>query len=769
MGGACVSIKAMRAVCAGMALLLVAAGLRPSLSAAQASSPDLEIAAALGVTGDEATFGQGSLEGIQLAVEEANAANTGSRIKLVTYDDHSSDNEARAIAAQIVASPAIMVLGPDLSTASLAAGPVYAQAGLASLTTSATSDLITDNPTTFRIVFKNSDQGELLATYIARVLGQKSASVVSVDNGYGRSLLSGFNLTAERLGLQVQYFSFSKSEETDEVARKVAAAPSGVPVVLLTLDGDGARLLTTLRRLGVTGTILGDDSFGDESFSGRLTDTPEEQARRGALTDGVLGLSPMILDSADAEIQGFAARFRQRFGHDPVWFSTAGYDAARAAIETVRAVSTRVSGRDQLRAAALDHLKNVNSPATALPGLLGPLWFDEHHGRQQAIRIGRFVRSHFESAPLQIVPVTTPDAGELASGEVFELAPNRFARLQRIVYTGVYINEISRIDLARSSFGADFYIWLRFARDAGPNSTEPTDLTFPNLLSGNVALNHPSEQREMPDGTVYRLWRVQGEFRNDFDLHLYPFDRQDLSLSFFNTRAAADRVVYVIDRRRSDVAPSRAPLVVTATGGGGTAQAATPLATSETTQIASLAAFRNLTQWSPIRALAQRDNLVTNSALGDPGKAGVESYRELSGFRMTIEVSRRAIATLAKSLLPLGLMTLIMFASLFFPHGLVKEKVTVAITAALSGAVLLTSINSQLGGVGYTIAVEYVFYVFFGLCVVCILSVLSAERLRVAGRSAIATRTELWTRVTFVIVVAAIVAWGLTLASHPRA
>ena len=31
---------------------------------------------------------------------------------------------------------------------------------------------------------------------------------------------------------------------------------------------------------------------------------------------------------------------------------------------------------------------------------------------------------------------------------------------------------------------------------------------------------------------------------------------------------------------------------------------------------------------------------------------------------------------------------------------LVKEKVTVAITGALFGAVLLTSINAQLGGIG---------------------------------------------------------------------
>nr|RNJ69369.1 MAG: hypothetical protein EDM05_11015 [Leptolyngbya sp. IPPAS B-1204] len=41
------------------------------------SADTVEIAAALSLTGDSYTFGQGSLEGIQLAIEEANA----SRIK----------------------------------------------------------------------------------------------------------------------------------------------------------------------------------------------------------------------------------------------------------------------------------------------------------------------------------------------------------------------------------------------------------------------------------------------------------------------------------------------------------------------------------------------------------------------------------------------------------------------------------------------------------------------------------------------------------------
>src|SRR6202011_4381273 len=138
------------------------------------------------------SFGKGSLAGMELAIEEANAAGAGPHIDLTTYDDKSSDDEAKVVAAKIVNTGAIMVLGPALSTASLAAGPVYAQAGLASITTTATSDAITDNPTTFRVVFKNSEQGVTLANYLARVLKLSHVDVVVVDNKYGHTLQDGF-------------------------------------------------------------------------------------------------------------------------------------------------------------------------------------------------------------------------------------------------------------------------------------------------------------------------------------------------------------------------------------------------------------------------------------------------------------------------------------------------------------------------------------------------------------------------------------------------
>jgi branched-chain amino acid transport system substrate-binding protein len=139
---------------------------------------------------------------------------------------------------------------------------------------------------------------------------------------------------------------------------------------------------------------------------------------------------------------------------------------------------------------------------------------------------------------------------------------------------------------------------------------------------------------------------------------------------------------------------------------------------------------------------------------------GLERIRELSGSGFSVEMARRVLATLIKTLLPLALMALIMLASLYFPQALVKEKITVAITAALSGAVLLSSINSQLGNVGYVIAIEYGFYMYFALCLLCIVAVLLAERLRVAGRQGLAVTVDRSARYVFMLGLAATILAG---------
>jgi branched-chain amino acid transport system substrate-binding protein len=720
----------------------------------------IEIAVAVPLSGDLGPNGQAIWEGIQLAIDEANASGDGPRLEPVAYDDKSSDDIAREIASRIVASPAVLVLGPETSTQSLAAGPVYAEAGLTALTPTATDDAITESATTFRLLSKNTDQGEIIATYLARVLDKRQVAVIVPDAG-ASGLRQGFEVAADRLGIEAVYLSFKTTEEAEGVARQIATDASSPAVVFLTLGRQAARILPELRRLGVQGPFLGSDSLGQEGFAEGFFSLPEEQARRGAVTDGVYALSPLLLDSANAETLAFAERFRIRFGHDPLWFSAAGYEAGRVAAASGRAIAAAASAGDEvpaLRAAALAHVKSLSNVARALPGLFGAIWFDQDQGRHQPIRVARFDGGQIESAPVQIVPVTTPDPADRRSGAVFELTRDRYARLQGVVYTGIFVNQISSLDTAHMSFTADFYLWLRFADGIGPDATDPSDISFPTLVSGSFDPAHPAEQGRLPGGTAYKLWRVNGVFRNDYNLQRFPFDRQTLSLPLFNARAASDRIVYVRDRSTWGGPGGKQEALANADRrSSAVPESAESEPDAEITKLAAAETFRNLTEWKPLGAHSRRKNLVTASALGDPRRLGAERYREQSGFLVSIDLQRHTMTTLVKSLMPLLLMTMIMYFSLYFPAAWIKDRITVAITGALTAAVLLSAINSQLGGIGYVIAVEYAFFVFFGLATLCVLSTLGIERMLAVGNDTGAVTIERWTRRVFALAV------GLTL------
>ncbi len=688
----------------------------------------VEIAAALCLSGSEAMFGRNALEGIELALDELNARGDGPRMTLKTYDEQSNVEAAKRAARAMVASSAPFALGSIFSIYSIVEAPIFAKAGTALLTT-ASSDFITRNPTAFRVIFSTSEQGSLLANYMSRALGLHRAAVIAVDDGYGRPLRNGFAAAARRRGLHVTYYPFKTLGEAEHTVLRVAADRTRPAVVLLMLDAQGVPVLTALRRHGVTAPVLGSNTFSEQSFGNTMAQDPAERRRPGALTDGVYAISAMMLDSAGAQTLAFAERFRAR------------YDLGLLAAAGVRAAARGgATDAPAMRAAALAYFASLNSPSRAVDGLLGPIWFDRNRGRTEALRIARYAGGDLESAPLQIVPVSQPSAAELQSGAVFELGPGRYGRLQRVVYAGVYLNDVSHIDLPHSSFGADFYVWLRFAKKAGADGLDPADINFPNMLSGSFDPARPAEVGEMPDGTVYRLWRVQGEFRNDYDLHAFPFDRQRLQIPFFNARGASDRIVYVLDRRTlvggtsGDISGTRQP------------------------PIASPTAFTELTQWNALGGTERRENLVTYSSLGDPRSTVAEGYRELAGFIAVFDLKRRALSTVVKTLMPLLLMTLIIYTTLFFPAVLIKEKVTVAVTGALSGAVLLTALNTQLGAVGYTIAIEYAFFVFFGLTTFSIIAALVAQQLRHTKRDHLAIATERGTQLVFALAVLLVLA-----------
>jgi branched-chain amino acid transport system substrate-binding protein len=744
-----------------LASLTVAASLVVATDT-HAKNSSVKIALAVSSTGAGETFGGPAIEGARLAVEEANASGFSTHIELSIHDDGSNAEKGRETVRKIAKDEALIIVGPATTPMALAVGPVCTEVGIVCIGTTTTGDTVTKSANIFRAVFSTSDVGETMANYLHFVLGQKRSIVIFSEDDYGRLVADGFKRAASRLRLDAQYRGFSGLADAEAAVRGVAAGERSPAIIMATLDA--TELLKALRRAGVSGPIIGTNTIAGEYFNSQFEKEPEELNRRGYFTEGVYATSPLMFDSANAETLEFAERFRARFGHDPSYITVQGYDAMRLAITAVRASLNRTGETADLstrRAAIRSFLISLDGPGRAIHGLSGPLWFAPDRGRLQPLRIGRFKDGRFESAPAQLVPVSNIGASEIASKEVVDLGSGRFARQQQVAYTGMYINSIRRLDMANSRFAADFYIWLRYATEASKSGSDPADIDFPDMVRASPDGKRLVEQRDLADGTTYRLWHVRGDFKNDFDLKKYPADYQTLQIRFNNAKSASDRLVYVQDRQSQasklmlDLPPEDKGLQA---GSDKTSQ--TKYTQDLVASMTDQNAFRELTQWQPVRISQRRDSMVTKSGLGDPDLIGLDRVRELSGFRATIELRRLVVPTLVKTLMPLGVMILILYVTLHFPSNLNAQR-GVAVTAALTGIVLLSSINVQFGNITYVMAIEYGFFMYFLLCLLALAVNMTSERIRLNGHPEVAQRVEKIGRHLFAFgVVASMVATG---------
>ena len=118
---------------------------------------------------------------------------------------------------------------------------------------------------------------------------------------------------------------------------------------------------------------------------------------------------------------------------------------------------------------------------------------------------------------------------------------------------GLLIINISELDIADNSFHADFYLWCKWKGALDPIK----DVEFTNVedewdfsdtdLNANTTL--------LKDGSNYKSYHIRGKFTHNFELHDYPFDKQEISISFKNPDHNSDEIIYVPDSTNSNLEP----------------------------------------------------------------------------------------------------------------------------------------------------------------------------------------------------------------------
>lgn len=486
----------------------------------------------------------------------------------------------------------------------------------------------------------------------------------------------------------------NRKSSIQQIVNEIAAEPeAGILFLTISKEDLAEDFLVALKQKGLKNSILGEQALGRESFAKRFDKYDEEKKSIGFFTDGMYVPLPILFDSAGADAQDFLSAYQNAYNKTPSYLGAKFYEAAIVAVDAIRKANPRLTpasltdDREQVREA----LAKLNNRKVGLRGLTGLLYFNSDRNSDQPVRLAQFQNHKLISASQQFTQITNPERlnlpKELEAGSIVRAGDQYFWR-QRVVYAAMDINKLNRID--KSTFTADFYVWFRYS-----GNDDPTKIQFPDAVVNSVNPTAPVFDSKDPikaqvvDGLNYRLFRVRGEFRNAFDFRDYPFDSQKLNLRFDNPNLSTDRLVYAIDtvglRLPRDKDLERKP-------------------------------FQGLQLWTFKDITYFQDSSRSTSTQGDPDLFQSNVQVEYPGLSIRMTVKRRTLVFLSKNILPLILLSLLVYCCLFFPYTMFVPRTMAPASALLSGIVLLLSFNNQLPEVGYTVAMEYVFYVFFCLC-----------------------------------------------------
>jgi branched-chain amino acid transport system substrate-binding protein len=324
-------------------LLAVAAGCeRKAAPPAAPSAPAASKSAATGplvvgtvgsLTGLEAHYGLESRNGAQLAIEEANAAGgiQGRLLVLRSYDSQGRPEEAANGMTRLANQDgAVLVIGENASTNTLAMAPVAARAEVPLISPSSTNPRVTSEggPYAFRVCFTDTFQGRLLASYAREKLKlQRVGVLVDAKSDYSIGLARVFGERFAELGGTVREESYARGD-TDyraQLTRLKSEKPDGL--FIPGYYSDVGPMAKQARELGLRIPLLGGDGWDS---GGRLAEMA------GEAVEGALYSTHFAPDNPGTQVQQFIVRYQARYGHPPDALGALGYDAARVGLEALR-------------------------------------------------------------------------------------------------------------------------------------------------------------------------------------------------------------------------------------------------------------------------------------------------------------------------------------------------------------------------------------------------------------------------------------------------
>ena len=284
-------------------------------------------------TGDAAIYGTAVKNGIQLAVDEINAAGgiNGKQIEY-KFEDDQADSEKSVNAYNTLKDWGMQILMGTVTSGSCTAVASETDSDhMFQITPSGTAvESVQDHDNVFRLCFSDPEQGTKSAEYIAKnKLATKIAVIYNSSDVYSNGIYTNFAAEAKKEGLDiVAAEAFTADNKTDFSVQLKKAQSAGADLVFLPIYyQEASAILQQAAKLDYHPTFFGCDGLdgilGVEGFD-------------KSLAEGTMLLTPYASDAQDEKTQEFTKAYEDKYGETPNQFAADAYDAIyaiKAAVE----------------------------------------------------------------------------------------------------------------------------------------------------------------------------------------------------------------------------------------------------------------------------------------------------------------------------------------------------------------------------------------------------------------------------------------------------
>ncbi|TJZ65000.1 branched-chain amino acid ABC transporter substrate-binding protein [Chitiniphilus eburneus] len=322
------------------ALLLAGCG-RQGEQAADATAggvTEVKIGFAAPLTGNQAHYGKGYQNGVQMAIDDVNASNPtlgGKPVKFVLYaeDDQADPKSATQIAQKFADMKIAGMIGHFNSGTSIPASKIYADAGIPQIAM-ATAPVYTQQgfKTTFRSMTSDTQQGSVMGRFAVEKLNARRIAVIDDRTAYGKGLADEFEKAAVAAGATIVRREFTTDRETDFTAILTTIKAAQPQLIFYGgTDAQSGPMSRQKARLGMAMPLM----------SGEMTRSDTFLKLAGNDAEGTIAsLAGLPLDEMPGGKE-FAERYRAKYGELEI-YTPYGYDATRLLLQAMKEANSAV-------------------------------------------------------------------------------------------------------------------------------------------------------------------------------------------------------------------------------------------------------------------------------------------------------------------------------------------------------------------------------------------------------------------------------------------